>query len=129
MSKNPFEIIGQDQVTGPTSTKSVQEKDKSLPLKERITALINSSPVFLFMKGVPEYPMCGFSANVISILDHLNVPYKTFDILSDMDIRQGVKDFSNWPTYPQLYVKGELIGGNDIISELYENGELQTLLK
>jgi monothiol glutaredoxin len=129
MSKNPFEIIGQEQVTGPVSAKNVQEKDKSLPLKERISALINASPVFLFMKGVPEYPMCGFSANVISILDHLNVPYKTFDILSDPDIRQGVKEYSNWPTYPQLYVKGELIGGNDIISELYENGELQSLLK
>ncbi len=129
MNKNPFEIIGSNQVEAKISSKNIQEKDKTLPLKQRIEALIQSSPVFLFMKGVPEYPMCGFSSNVVAILDHLKIDYKSFDILSDMEIRQGVKDFANWPTYPQLYVKGELIGGNDIITELYENGELEATLK
>ena len=73
-------------------------------------------------------PMCGFSANVISILNAMNSSYKTFNILEDMDIRQGLKEYSNWPTYPQLYVKGKLIGGNDIIMEMYEDGELGDVL-
>jgi monothiol glutaredoxin len=98
-------------------------------LNARIKDLINSSPVFLFMKGSPEMPQCGFSANVVKILNQYNAEYKSFNILSDMDIREGVKSYSNWPTYPQLYVKGELIGGNDIITELMQTGELETILK
>ncbi len=98
-------------------------------LNERIEKLINSSKVFLFMKGTPDMPQCGFSANVCAILKATGVDFKSFDILSDPDIRQGVKDFSNWPTFPQLYVNGELIGGSDIVSEMYNSGELQELLK
>ena len=98
-------------------------------LNTRINSLIQSSPVFLFMKGSPEMPQCGFSANVVKILKHYNTSFKTFDILSDMSIREGVKAYSNWPTYPQLYVKGELIGGNDIVTELMNNGELESILK
>ncbi len=120
---NPFKILSAD------APQAVTETDKSLPLQERIKNLIGSSDVFLFMKGNPAMPQCGFSANVVGMLNHLQVPFKTFDILSDMDIRQGVKDFSNWPTYPQLYVRGELIGGNDIVMEMFENGELQSVLK
>ena len=80
------------------------------------------------MKGNPQMPQCGFSANVIGILNAMNAKYSTFDILTDMDIRQGVKVYSNWPTFPQLYVKGQLIGGNDIIMEMYEAGELEQVL-
>lgn len=105
------------------------EKKPSSVLNERIEKLINSSPIFLFMKGSPEMPQCGFSANVCAILKAAGVEFKSFDILSDPEIRQGVKEYSNWPTYPQLYFKGELIGGSDIISEMYNTGELQDLLK
>lgn len=127
MSDNPFKILGDDQVPQ-TGGQPIQEQDKSAPLEERIKKLISSSNVFLFMKGMPEMPMCGFSANVVAILNSMGVQYKTFNILEDMDIRQGVKEFSNWPTYPQLYVNGKLIGGNDIIQEMYEDGELKDAL-
>lgn len=108
---------------------AVEESNKNLDLDSRIKNLINASPVFLFMKGTPDMPQCGFSANVVKILNHHGVSFKTFNILSDMDIREGVKEFSKWPTYPQLYVNGKLLGGNDIIMELAENGELEDLLK
>jgi len=100
----------------------------NLEPKDRINALINSSEVFLFMKGVPMAPQCGFSASVIEMLNKTGIEFKTFDILSDMAIREGVKEFSNWPTYPQLYYKGTLIGGGDIVAELYEEGELKDTL-
>lgn len=117
---NPFNVV---------QGVAVEEKDKSLDLKTRIENLINSKDVFLFMKGTPDMPQCGFSANVVRILNHVGVSFNTFNILSDMDIREGVKAYSNWPTYPQLYVKGQLIGGNDIITELLESGELADVLK
>lgn len=117
---NPFNVIG---------GVAIEEQNKSLPLNDRIKALITSAPIVLFMKGTPQMPQCGFSANVVRILDSLSVSYNTFNILSDMDIREGVKAFSNWPTYPQLYVKGQLIGGNDIVTEMLQNGELQQVLK
>ena len=97
-------------------------------LEDRIKALLGSSDVFLFMKGSPDAPQCGFSANTVGILNQLGVQFKSFNILSDMDIREGVKRFSNWPTYPQLYVKGELVGGNDIITEMHESGDLEKML-
>ena len=117
---NPFQLLGGE---------AIEEQDKSLPINNRVKNLIESAPIFLFMKGTPQMPQCGFSANVVRILDSLHVSYKTFNILSDMDIREGVKAYSNWPTYPQLYVKGQLIGGNDIVTEMLENGELQQVLK
>jgi Grx4 family monothiol glutaredoxin len=98
-------------------------------LNTRLKALINQSPVVLFMKGNATTPKCGFSKTTIAILDEAGVPYTTFDILSDEEVRQGLKTYSNWPTYPQLYVKGELIGGLDIIKELKESGELESTLK
>ena len=94
----------------------------------RIQALVDSSPVFLFMKGTPTFPQCGFSATVISILDHMGVQYDSANILEDAELRQGIKDFSNWPTVPQLYVSGEFVGGSDIMSEMFESGELQKLI-
>ncbi len=125
-NKNPFNIVGGGNL--PANTGSAVTESSGGDLNERIKNLINSSKVFLFMKGVPEMPQCGFSANVVGLLNHLGAEFKSFDILSDMDIRQGVKDYSNWPTYPQLYVDGKLIGGNDIIMELYEDGELSEVL-
>ena len=85
---------------------------------------IKSNDVVLFMKGTPEFPQCGFSGQVVQILDYLGVPYKGINVLADQEIRQGIKDFSNWPTIPQLYVKGEFIGGCDIVREMFQAGEL-----
>nr|AUG32688.1 Glutaredoxin-related protein [Paulinella longichromatophora] len=97
-------------------------------LKQRIDDLVNSSPVFVFMKGTKIMPQCGFSNNVVQILNALSIPFETFDVLSDMDIRQGIKDYSEWPTIPQIYVNGEFIGGSDIIIEMYHSGELREKL-
>ena len=107
----------------------IESADKAKELNEQIQGLLSSSKVVLFMKGNTEMPQCGFSANSVAILKHLGVPFKTFNILSDPEIRQGLKEFSNWPTYPQLYVNGKLLGGNDIITEMYQSGELQEFLK
>ena len=117
---NPFEVVQRT---------AIEEENKNLDLNTRIEKLIHAGPIMLFMKGTPDMPQCGFSANVIKILNHHGVSYKTFNILSDMDIRDGVKQYSNWPTYPQLYVKGQLVGGNDIVMELMQNGELEDVLK
>jgi monothiol glutaredoxin len=94
----------------------------------RITDLVTTNNVVLFMKGTPLFPQCGFSSKAISILDHLNVEYATVDVLQDMEIRQGIKEYSDWPTVPQLYVKGEFLGGSDIMMEMFEAGELQDAL-
>jgi monothiol glutaredoxin len=90
--------------------------------KERIQTLIQSSPIFVFMKGTKLMPQCGFSNNVVQILNALGMSFETFDVLSDMEIRQGIKDYSEWPTIPQVYVKGEFMGGSDILIEMYNNG-------
>ena len=96
--------------------------------QQRIEALIASSPVVVFMKGNKLMPQCGFSNNVVQILTALAVPFETFDVLSDMEIRQGIKEFSEWPTIPQVYVNGEFIGGSDILIEMYNSGELREKL-
>lgn len=93
--------------------------------KERIEQLINSNKILVFMKGNKLMPQCGFSNNVVQILNVLGVPFETIDVLEDREIREGVKEFSNWPTIPQIYINGEFIGGSDIMIELYQNGELQ----
>jgi len=98
-------------------------------LNARLKKLTNQSPVVLFMKGNASTPRCGFSKTTIGILDETGVPYTTFDILSDDEVRQGLKTYSDWPTFPQLYVKGELMGGLDVIKEMKENGELESVLK
>jgi monothiol glutaredoxin len=95
---------------------------------ERIDELVKGNDVVLFMKGTPLFPQCGFSSKAIAILDHLNVEYASVDVLQDMEIRQGIKEYSDWPTIPQLYVKGEFLGGSDIMMEMYEAGELQELV-
>ena len=95
---------------------------------ERISKIVNDSDVVLFMKGTPLFPQCGFSSRAVAILDHCGVQYGSVDVLQDMEIRQGIKAFSDWPTIPQLYVKGEFVGGSDIMMEMFEAGELQQLL-
>ena len=97
--------------------------------RSRIEELIGSSPIFVFMKGSKLMPQCGFSNNVVQILHSLGVSFETFDVLSDMEIRQGIKEFSSWPTIPQVYVKGEFIGGSDILIEMYNSGELREKLE
>ena len=94
----------------------------------RIAEIVNSNDVVLFMKGTPLFPQCGFSSRAVAILEHLGVPYEGVDVLQDMEIRQGIKSYSDWPTIPQLYVKGEFVGGSDIMMEMYEAGELQQLM-
>ncbi len=94
-----------------------------------IKAKIDASPVMLFMKGTPQFPQCGFSSVVVQILDHLGVDYNTANVLETDALRQGIKEFSDWPTIPQLYVKGEFVGGCDILREMFEKGELRTLLQ
>jgi monothiol glutaredoxin len=97
-------------------------------IRQVIDNEVKSSDVVVFMKGTPQFPMCGFSSQVVQILNYLGVPYKGVNVLENEDIRQGIKDYSNWPTIPQLYVKGEFIGGCDITREMFQAGELQQLL-
>ena len=95
----------------------------------RIGEIVKGSDVVLFMKGSVLFPQCGFSSRAVAILDHLGVKFETVDVLQDQEIRQGIKEYSDWPTIPQLYVKGEFVGGRDIMMEMFESGELQQLLK
>ena len=100
-----------------------------MSISQFIDQQLKSSDVVLFMKGTPQFPQCGFSGQVVQILDHLGVPYKGVNVLDSDELRQGIKAFSNWPTIPQLYVKGEFVGGCDIIREIFQAGELQGILK
>ncbi len=95
----------------------------------RIAEIVNGSDVVLFMKGTPLFPQCGFSSKAIAILEHLGVDYGSVDVLQDQEIRQGIKAYSDWPTIPQLYVKGEFVGGSDIMMEMFEAGELHQLMQ
>ncbi len=97
-------------------------------VKERIEGELKGNEVVLFMKGTPVFPQCGFSAAVVQVLTHLGIKFKGIDVLQDPGLRQGVKDFASWPTIPQLYVKGEFVGGCDIVREMYQTGELAELL-
>ncbi len=109
----------------------LQEKameEKTGTVKEKIQKMLKDHPVLLFMKGSPEQPMCGFSARVSQILSFIQVSFHSYNVLSDESIRHGIKEYAQWPTIPQLYVKGEFIGGCDIVQEQFENGELEKLL-
>jgi monothiol glutaredoxin len=97
-------------------------------VNDRIKSEINSNDVVVFMKGTPVFPQCGFSAAVVQVLNHLNVKFKGIDVLQDPGLRQGIKEFTNWPTIPQLYVKGEFVGGCDIVREMFQSGELAEFL-
>jgi len=96
---------------------------------DRIQGEIEANPVMLYMKGTPMFPQCGFSARVVQILSHLQVPFQSANVLEDMELREGIKQFSQWPTVPQLYVGGEFVGGCDIVMEMFQSGELETLLE
>jgi len=95
----------------------------------RIGDIVNSNDVVLFMKGTPLFPQCGFSSRAVAILDHLGLTYESVDVLQDQEIRQGIKSFSDWPTIPQLYIKGEFVGGSDIMMEMFEAGELHQMIE
>ena len=97
------------------------------PITERIQGDVTENPVMLYMKGTAMFPQCGFSARVVQILTHLGVPFHTANVLEDPELRDGVKHYSNWPTIPQLYVKGEFVGGCDIVTEMFQSGELEIL--
>ena len=99
-----------------------------MTVTERIQNDIDSNRVMLYMKGSPDFPMCGFSSQVVEVLKHLNVEFGSADVLQDMELRQGIKDFSDWPTLPQLYVDAKFVGGCDIVLEMFESGDLQKLL-
>jgi monothiol glutaredoxin len=97
-------------------------------VQARIAEDVKNNPVLLYMKGTPVFPQCGFSSVAVQILTHLGVPFEARDVLADPEVRDGIKTFSNWPTIPQLYVKGEFVGGCDILKEMFQSGELQTFL-
>ncbi|MGL5195216.1 MAG: Grx4 family monothiol glutaredoxin [Chroococcales cyanobacterium] len=98
-------------------------------LKERLDNIVNRNKITVFMKGTKLMPQCGFSNNVVQILNTLGVPYETVNVLDDYEIRQGIKEYSNWPTIPQVYVNGDFVGGSDILIELYQSGELQQMVE
>ncbi|MEP9395910.1 Grx4 family monothiol glutaredoxin [Mesorhizobium sp. KR2-14] len=100
-----------------------------MSIKDYIDNEVKTNDVVLFMKGTPGFPQCGFSGQVVQILDYVGVDYKGIDVLTSMELRQGIKDYSNWPTIPQLYVKGEFVGGCDIVREMFQAGELQSLFE
>jgi monothiol glutaredoxin len=104
-------------------------KDQVMGIEQFIDNEVKGNDVVLFMKGTPQFPMCGFSGQVVQILDHIGVPYKGINVLESDELRQGIKAYAQWPTIPQLYVKGEFVGGCDIIREMFQAGELQSLLQ
>jgi monothiol glutaredoxin len=107
---------------------AVPQKEANMSIEQFIDNEVKSNDVVLFMKGTPQFPQCGFSGQVVQILDHVGVGYKGLNVLESADLRNGIKTYSNWPTIPQLYVKGEFVGGCDIIREMFQAGELQQLL-
>jgi len=125
---NPFKIAATPEPVQGLG-RPLTENDGGADPSERVRAMVESSDVFLLIKGTPERPMCGFSANTIAVMDALRIPYSTFDILSDEGIRSAAKQVAGWPTFPQVYVRGEFIGGNDIVTEMYHDGELQRLVE
>ncbi len=131
MSDNPFNIVGNkvDDEHASLAGNEIPTGFDEENTAERIKKIINAAPLVVFMKGNAFFPQCGFSKNTTMIFTHLQVPYRTYDILRDPELRQEIKEFSNWPTFPQVYLNGKLLGGNDIIVELFETGELKELVK
>lgn len=127
MGDSPFKIAAAPEPVGGLGEPVVEVEPSADPMA-RTEQLVLSAPVFAFIKGTPQRPMCGFSANTVAVLDSLDVPYRTFDVLSDEAIRSAAKEFAGWPTFPQVYLRGEFIGGNDIVTEMYANGELQAMV-
>jgi len=124
---NPFTIAAAPVPTAGHGH-PVSERFPSAEPNHRLRSMVESSEIFLLIKGTPRRPQCGFSANTVAIIEGLGIPYQTFDVLSDESIRTAAKDYSSWPTFPQIYLKGEFIGGNDILMEMNDAGELQELV-
>lgn len=125
--KSPFEIV--NRILSPPPVEADEEKASGpAEATERVKALVASAEVFLFVKGTPTHPQCGFSAQTLAIMHRLGCEFSTFDVLSNEDIRQAAKEVAEWPTFPQVWVRGEFIGGNDIVTDMYQTGELQQLL-
>jgi monothiol glutaredoxin len=124
---NPFRITAAPEPEQGFG-RPITDSDTSADPSQRIRSMVESSDIFLLIKGTPQRPQCGFSANTIAIIETLGVPYQTFDVLSDESIRTAAKDLSAWPTFPQIFFKGEFIGGNDILTEMYDAGELRELV-
>jgi monothiol glutaredoxin len=130
---NPFRISRSSEqpagveASGPDGARSGAESDR--PAADRIDSMVRSHAVFALIKGTPQQPRCGFSANTVAVLDALGVPYATFDVLSDESIRAAAKEYARWPTFPQVFVGGELVGGHDIVTEMHQSGELQALVE
>jgi monothiol glutaredoxin len=122
---SPFQVASEETATGGAP---VREPDRSAPVHQRIDQMVRSSDIFLFIKGTPQQPMCGFSANTVAIMDSLEVRYSTFDVLSDEGIRTAAKEYAGWPTFPQVYVRGEFVGGNDIVTEMLYSGDLRQMV-
>jgi len=120
--KNIFKVVGQDQEQ---STPPAQGGD----VMERIASDVQANKILIFMKGTPDFPQCGFSAQVIEVFNGLGVPYSTRNVLEDPELRQGIKEYSNWPTIPQIYLDGKFLGGCDIVTEMAQTGELEPMLK
>jgi monothiol glutaredoxin len=125
--QSPFQIAAQEPPA--EGGAPVREDDPTVSPEERIDRMVRSSEVFLFIKGTPQQPMCGFSANTVAIMDRLQLSYKTFDVLSDEGIRSAAKDYSSWPTFPQIYLRGEFVGGNDIVTDMFYSGDLQQMIE
>lgn len=124
---NPFKIAAAPEPVQALGL-PVSDGDPSSAPADRIQGWVDSSEIFLLIKGTPQRPLCGFSANAVAIIDSLGLPYRTFDVLSDESIRDAAKIFAGWPTFPQIYIKGEFVGGNDILTEMYEAGEIQGMV-
>jgi len=124
---SPFKIAAAPEPIGGHG-QPVEENETSADPMARIAEMVSSAQLFALIKGTPQRPMCGFSANTVAVMDSLGVPYRTFDVLSDEGIRSAAKEFAGWPTFPQVYLRGEFIGGNDIVTEMHANGELQTMV-
>lgn len=126
-SDNPFKITASPEHSTEFG-QPIADSEPNPDPTERVRTMVNSCEIFMLIKGTPQQPMCGFSANTVALMESLGVPYRTFDVLSDEAIRAAAKGFAGWPTFPQVYVKGEFIGGNDILMEMYNAGELQELV-
>lgn len=124
---SPFRIATPDR-SAPAADQTPGAGDARSPL-DRVESMVRSSDIFVFLKGSPDHPMCGFSANTVAMLDSVGARYATFDVLSDDAIRSAAKEYAQWPTFPQVWVRGELVGGNDIIAELHASGELATMVE
>ena len=124
---SPFRVAATQRPAGGGAPVDAAELDGS-PL-EQVARLVRSSDLFVFMKGTPEQPMCGFSANTVSMLESLGARYATFDVLSSEAIRSAAKEYAQWPTFPQVWLRGELIGGNDIVADLFASGELAAMVE